>query len=93
MRDLFRRFGTRFLIIPEYHREGFCAEAPGVNPRSAEILARLPAFTLVGPDYYRYPNRLFSDHVHLNGEGATKYTARIAEIVRPLIQPSGRDVP
>ncbi len=73
--------GIRFIIIPEYHRLNAVAEAPPINLELRQAIAGIADFAVVGPDYYRYPNRFFSDHAHLNREGAAAYTGRLVELL------------
>jgi hypothetical protein len=38
--------------------------------------------TLLGPDYYLYPNRLFADQTHLNQSGARVYTEALFQLLK-----------
>jgi hypothetical protein len=75
--------GIRIYIVPTYFREGEMAPAQAVSP-VAERLKPFPHFTVVGPAYFLFPNRYFSDPVHLNPEGAQIYTRRLAELLAPV---------
>lgn len=78
----------QFIIIPEYYREKAFAEPPPVNPEVVGKSASIPGLMVLGPDYWRFPNRLFSDAVHLNREGAGIYTRRLAHLVGPVLATS-----
>ena len=41
---------------------------------------------LLGPDYYLYPNKLFSDQTHLNRAGAQVYTEALFHLVESKIR-------
>jgi hypothetical protein len=45
---------------------------------------------LLGPDYYRYPNRDFSDQTHLNHIGSRIYTADLYRLVKPYLVKDAR---
>ncbi len=70
-------------IVPTYFRNGEMAPAQAVSP-AAERLKPFPHFTVVGPAYFLFPNRYFSDPVHLNPEGAQLYTRRLAQLLAPV---------
>jgi hypothetical protein len=67
--------------VPAYLRQGEAAPAPDVDRSFAALLERYTACKMLGPDYYVYPNRLFSDVEHLNPEGARIYTEAIYRLV------------
>ncbi len=69
------------LLIPNYFRAGEFAAPPDPNPETAKVLAGQPNVTLLGPDYWLYPNRLFSDPEHANRPGADTYTHDVAHLV------------
>jgi hypothetical protein len=75
------------IIIPEFHRINACAEPPPENQELGAMVNPFVNFSVVGPDYYRYPNRFFSDHVHLNREGAAVYTDELAKLLRGRLSP------
>lgn len=74
LQALAQKHGFRYYLVPSHYREQACAPAPSVNEATEQQLANHPEFAVIGPDYYRYPNKLFSDPVHLNREGAELYT-------------------
>jgi hypothetical protein len=72
---------VRCIFIPLYYRIHQQAEAPEVNAEVVTSLDGVAPFAVAGPDYYLYPNRLFSDPTHLNRRGAEVYTRQLAEAV------------
>ena len=67
--------------VPVYLRRGEAAPAPDVDQSFADLLRRYTPCKMLGPDYYLYPNRMFSDLAHLNPEGARTYTETIYHLV------------
>jgi hypothetical protein len=63
--------------VPTYARQGELAPAPGIDLQFADLLRSHSSCKLLGPDYYLFPNRMFSDSVHLNEEGAKAYTGAV----------------
>lgn len=94
LRALARRHGFQVVFIPEYYRAHNYAEPP---PRNAALAAKLvpyDRFHVAGPDYWRFANRYFSDSVHLNCEGARRYTDRLAGLfTRVLARTTAPTVP
>lgn len=72
LEQLARDADMRLYFVPLYHRERSFAPAPS-NEEARRYFARFGIETL-GPDYWLYPNALFSDPIHLNREGAEVYT-------------------
>jgi hypothetical protein len=73
--------GIRCYYVPVYARLGQLAPAPETDRPFAEVLRRNSSCKLLGPDYYLYPARMFSDAVHLNREGAKAYTGDIYRLL------------
>jgi hypothetical protein len=71
--------------VPEYLRVGESAAAPEVDQAFAGLLRRYTSCKLLGPDYYLYPNRMFSDPVHVNREGAKIYTESVYRLLAKQI--------
>jgi len=69
------------LLIPNYFRDGEFALPPTPNPQTARVLEGQPNVAVVGPDYWLYANRLFSDPEHANRPGAVTYTKDVADLV------------
>lgn len=79
--------------VPTYMRSGEFAPAPGVDQAFADLLRQHTSCKLLGPDYYTYPNRMFSDLGHLNREGAKVYTEAIYKLLakeQPLAAEEGK---
>jgi hypothetical protein len=74
---IMRTHNTQCFYVPAYVRSGSRAPAPNVDQAFADVLQRYTSCRLLGPDYYTYPNRLFSDETHLNRDGARVYTQAI----------------
>lgn len=75
------RHRIRCILIPNYFRLGQCAAPPALNQAEAQTVAKMPNVWLLGPDYWLYPLRLFSDSNHLNPDGAPLYTEQLAELL------------
>jgi hypothetical protein len=72
--------------VPEYMRVGESAAAPEVDQAFADLLQRSTSCKLLGPDYYMYPNRMFSDPAHVNREGAKIYTESVYRLLAGQIR-------
>ena len=81
--SLSRRAGFKVLLVPEYYREAQYAPA-SEYPKGRSALAQYGVL-LLGPNYWRYPNRFFSDPTHLNREGADLHTRNLWQLVEPHI--------
>ena len=71
----------RCYFVPQYLRMGERAPAPQIDHQFADIVRAHSSCKLLGPDYYSYPNRMFSDPAHLNGYGARIYTQAIYRLI------------
>lgn len=71
----------RCYFVPQYLRMGERAPAPQIDRQFANILRAHSSCKLLGPDYYSYPNQMFSDQAHLNGYGARIYTQAIYHLI------------
>lgn len=76
----------RCIFIPNYFREGQYASPPPLNTEARAVLAGHSDFHILGPDYFRYPNKLFSDPIHTNKPGADAYTRAVAALVAPYLK-------
>ncbi len=79
LKELQKRAGFQILFVPAYLREG--ARAPTVPDEDRARTLRSQGIQVVGPDYWLFSNRCFSDPVHLNPEGAQVYTMRLWELL------------
>jgi hypothetical protein len=68
-------------FVPFYLRLGEAAAAPAYDQRFATAVEQATACKLLGPDYYLYPNRYFSDQTHLNRAGAEIYTEALFRLI------------
>jgi hypothetical protein len=66
--------------VPFYLRIGEAA-ASAYDERFATLVEQATSCKLLGPDYYLYPNRFFSDQTHLNRAGAEVYTEALFHLV------------
>jgi hypothetical protein len=83
LKEIANDSGIRFVFIPTYARVTHADRPPKINEATVQALAPYsPQFSVVGPDYIIYPNRYFSDEVHLNEEGADVYTRDLWDITR-----------
>jgi hypothetical protein len=87
--ELQARAGFRTTFVPSYRRVTELAPAPS-GVAAAEAL-RAAGIEVLGPDYWLFPNRLFSDPVHLNPEGADCYTAWLWTVTRSFLLGSPRE--
>jgi hypothetical protein len=81
LNEIVANYHIRCYYVPQYVRIGEYAPAPKVDRVFADMLQRRSSCKLLGPDYYSYENRLFSDPVHLNPEGARIYTRDIYNLL------------
>jgi hypothetical protein len=94
LQRLAARHGVAVLLVPPALRDRAAAPA-ATDPKRIPAGYPLP---VVGPDYLSYPNRCFSDFVHLNREGADRYTRDLAallkdRLVAPRPAPPGEGQP
>jgi hypothetical protein len=82
---LAERYHITFILIPRYLREHRAALPDSVNSATLQRLAPYSHFSVAGPDYWRYPNELFSDAVHANRRGAAVYTKALAGLLVPRL--------
>ena len=68
-------------FVPDYRRAAERAAAPAVDRPFVELLQRYSSCKLLGPDYYSYPNWMFSDSGHLNRDGAKIYTSALYNLL------------
>jgi hypothetical protein len=67
--------------VPYYLREGAAAAPPPYDREFAEFIDKQLPCTVVGPRYFLYPPKFFSDPVHLNRGGAQVYTEQVYRVL------------
>jgi hypothetical protein len=87
LNELISRYHIRCYYVPYYLREGEAAEPPGYDQQFAALIAERSSCTVVGPDYYLYPNEFFADHSHLNQAGAAAYTEDLFHLLESKLSP------
>jgi len=80
LRELHDQYGINFYIVPYYYRKGAYAEPPAQSS-NAEVFKKYKGFRVLGPEYYLFPNKYFSDPAHLNPEGAEVYTKELRRLL------------
>ncbi len=80
-----RDHSIQCFYVPNPVRAGMRAPAPEVDFQFAELLERYTSCKLLGPNYYLYPNRMYSDVWHTNPEGAQVYTEAIYRLLAKQI--------
>lgn len=81
LKELHVQYGITFYIVPCYYRNGAYAE-PLPESSNAKVFMGHRGFRVLGPEYYLYPNRYFSDPAHLNREGAEVYTKELRRLLK-----------
>ncbi|MEO8165265.1 MAG: hypothetical protein ABI619_07690 [Betaproteobacteria bacterium] len=84
--ELAKKYDFQVYVVPDHMRMAAFAEPPPEDSAAVESLSGHERFYAIGPAYWRYPNRFFADAVHLNEEGADKYTRQLAELLRPELR-------
>jgi hypothetical protein len=82
LNQLLQQYHMACYYVPIYLREGEAAPAAAYDERFAEQVRTNTGCTLLGPDYYLYPNRLFADQTHLNQSGARVYTEALFQLLK-----------
>ncbi len=82
---LTKTHGIHVYLVPTYLRKGAAAPAPERNETVIAQFEEYPSLCVIGPDYVLLENRYFSDHVHLNPEGADYYTRYLKELTGSII--------
>ena len=85
LRRLADKFNLRVLFVPPYYRQGEYAPPSNENARLRADLEPYPRFGVAGPDYYLLSNEFFSDPVHLNRQGAQRYTRELSHLLEPIL--------
>lgn len=85
LKNIAQKYNIDIILVPEYFRQGALATPPSANDAIRNSLRHYPQFRVVGPDYILFENGEFSDPVHLNKQGAEKYTRYlVSQLVTPI---------
>ena len=77
--ELHEKYNINFYIVPIYYRSGSVAQYPAKNENAA-VFNGYPGLHILGPEYYLFSNKNFSDPTHLNPEGAKLYTKKLRQL-------------
>lgn len=86
IRELADKHDFNVYFVPGFARSNSRAAPPPMNKETVAALAPYPRFHVLGPDYVLYPNRYFSDPVHLNRVGADVHTRYLWDITRHVLE-------
>ena len=75
-------------FVPMYNRTGAIKPNPKPNVELIKAFENNSRIQVLGPDYFSFPNKLFSDPVHLNRNGAKVYTTKLWELYSKQLQNS-----
>lgn len=75
-------------FVPIYSRTGACKPNPEPNVELTKAFENNSRIQVIGPDYFSFPNKLFSDPMHLNRNGAKVYTTKLWELYSKYLQNS-----
>jgi hypothetical protein len=78
---LARQYHFEVVLIPGNVRYHAQAPAPQADAARNASLSGSGQVRIIGPDYWVYPAKDFSDPVHLNPNGAQDYTRDLAQLV------------
>ncbi|MFA7156733.1 MAG: hypothetical protein WC123_03480 [Bacilli bacterium] len=81
-----KEYGIMFFIVPTYYR---CGEYAPIfeNENNNTLVKNNPSYQILGPEYYLFENKYFSDQTHLNYQGAKLYTENLASLFSRSITP------
>jgi hypothetical protein len=83
---LAKKYNFQYYLVPTYQRAHWRAAPPPINEETVKQLEGKPLFHVLGPDYWRYPNKDFADHVHTNEPGAIHYTTDLWNLTKHLFK-------
>jgi hypothetical protein len=79
-------YGFAVVFIPTPYRAGEFAPASDSDKSEGVMpIDGVPGFYVAGPSHWLYEPKYFSDPVHLNKEGATLYSRRLATTTASLV--------
>jgi hypothetical protein len=88
LNQIIQRYHIHCYYVPFYLRIGEAATAPGYDQPFANSVQQATPCQVIGPDYYLYPNKFFSDQTHLNRAGAQVYTKTLFQLVETKLHPA-----
>jgi hypothetical protein len=89
LQALLLKHHMRCFVVPFYMRIGEAAAPAAYDPKFAAVVESATSCKVLGPDYFLYPNRDFSDQTHLNADGARAYTQALFQLLqKPLSEGS-----
>jgi hypothetical protein len=81
LNGLIRQYHMRCFFLPYYLRVGEAAVPPDRDDGFSTIVEGAAPCRVLGPDYFLYPNALFSDQTHVNTAGARVYTSALYRLI------------
>ena len=75
-------------FVPIYFRTNSFKPNPEPNVELTKAFENNSNIQVIGPDYFSFPNRMFSDPAHLNRNGAKVYTTKLWELYSKHLQNS-----
>lgn len=92
LEQLVQDYSLKIYLIPGYVRARAYGPPSAANEEATrKQLESHPGFGVLGPNYYRYPNSLFSDNVHVNPDGARRYTDDLWNVTHQLFEQPPQD--
>jgi hypothetical protein len=80
--QLAERYDFQVLLVPVAFRRGEFDAPPAVDNEAVRQLSPFPRAHVIGPAYWIYEAQYFSDPVHLNIQGADRYSKQLAALFK-----------
>jgi hypothetical protein len=90
LNSILRAHSIKCFYVPYPARGSALGEAPPTDPAFQQLVESHTPCKVVGPYYYRYPNRDLSDQTHLNHIGSKIYTEDLYRLVKPYLAKGDR---